>query len=242
MADNIEEIELRNRNGAEAADFGVPISKSEVAMRIKQLVEGAGGPKRASELTGLPVGTINNAIRGVNLPGSETLAQISKGLQRSLDWIMFGKEPGGQDPQQGDGPDQELWWVPRLNIRAAAGAGAVVVEEEHAEKVPFPMLLLRNLRCNIRDLVLMEGAGDSMEPTLADGEPILVDRSINRIWRDSIYVLRFDDELLVKRVQRDLGGGMTVISDNPRYAAQKLTAGQLDQVSVVGEVVWPPRR
>jgi len=211
-------------------------------MRIKRLVDAAGGPKRASELTGLPVGTINNAIRGVNLPGSETLAQISKGLGRSLDWIMFGDEPADRDLPSREGASQDLWWVPRLNVRAAAGTGAVVVEEEPSERVPFPMLLLRNLRCNIKDLVLMEGVGDSMEPTLADGEPILVDGSVNRIWRDSIYVLRFDDELVVKRVRRDLGGGMTVISDNPRYAPQKLAADELEHVSVVGEVVWPPRR
>ena len=137
---------------------------------------------------------------------------------------------------------EQLVFVPRYEVRALAGGGANVFDEPEAERVPFHQTLLRGLRCNLSDLAMIEVQGDSMEPTLAEGEPILLDRTVDRISRDSIYVLRLDDELLVKRIQRGLDGSLTVISDNPRYQPQRLTPELLDQITVIGEVVWPPRR
>ena len=50
-------------------------------------------------------------------------------------------------------------------------------------------------------LSMIEVSGDSMEPTLGDGDDILVDRSdaAKRV-RNGIYVLRFDDALNVERI------------------------------------------
>lgn len=47
----------------------------------------------------------------------------------------------------------------------------------------------------------MTVAGDSMTPTLAHGDQILVHLSPSPPGLDGIYVLRFGDDLLVKRLQ-----------------------------------------
>jgi phage repressor protein C with HTH and peptisase S24 domain len=83
--------------------------------------------------------------------------------------------------------------------------------------------------------------GDSMAPTLSDGDEILVDREdgAGRV-RDGIYVLRIEGTLVVKRVAVGPGGRLAVRSDNQAYPGWP----DLDPAAVdlVGRVVWVGRR
>src|SRR3546814_4575046 len=77
-----------------------------------------------------------------------------------------------------------------------------------------------------------------MEPTLRDGDEVLVDSSDqgSRL-RDGIYVLRADDALVVKRVTIQPGGRLiTISSDNTAYP----TWSDVDRstIHVVGRVHW----
>src|SRR3546814_11782305 len=77
----------------------------------------------------------------------------------------------------------------------------------------------RDLGAEPRALSIIRVEGDSMAPTLDDGDDILVDGgdAAARL-RDGIYVLRMDDVLMVKRIARAPGQGrISVISDNPHY-------------------------
>jgi len=77
--------------------------------------------------------------------------------------------------------------------------------------------------------------GDSMMPTLEDGDEILVDRDRRRIeGRGGVFVIRLDGELMVKRLRTGVGG-IEVISDNPDWDTRVVPAKALD---VVGRVAW----
>jgi phage repressor protein C with HTH and peptisase S24 domain len=76
--------------------------------------------------------------------------------------------------------------------------------------------------------------GDSMEPTLRDGDEILVDRT-PRPLRAGIHVIRLDDVLLVKRLEAAAGGQVRVISDNPAYRPSERGATEIE---MIGRVVW----
>jgi phage repressor protein C with HTH and peptisase S24 domain len=81
-----------------------------------------------------------------------------------------------------------------------------------------------------------------MFPTLADGDDIMVDRSVQGMKpQDGIYVLRRDDTLTVKRIAMHPGTRhLTVSSDNPAYPTwPDLEPGD---VEVVGRVVWAGRK
>ena len=81
-----------------------------------------------------------------------------------------------------------------------------------------------------------------MEPTLSDGDDVLVDLGDNQTrLRDGIYVLRMDDTLAVKRVAIEpQGRKVSVVSDNPAYP----TWNGLDRrtVNIVGRVLWFGRK
>jgi hypothetical protein len=129
--------------------------------------------------------------------------------------------------------------VPRLDIGAAAGAGAFAGEERAAAHIAFEGAWLRRLARGAPDqLSIIRVAGDSMAPTLADGDDILVDRGdgAERL-RDGIYVLRIEEALVVKRCAvNPATRALSVRSDNPAYPAW----GDVDptRIEIVGRVIW----
>ncbi|WP_184095545.1 S24 family peptidase [Sphingopyxis panaciterrulae] len=137
---------------------------------------------------------------------------------------------------------RDMVLVPKLAIGASAGAGASIDGEPVEGAVAFDPKWLRDLGADPRALSIIRVAGDSMAPTLSDGDDILVDGgdAAGRL-RDGIYVLRMDDGLMVKRIARAPGPGrIAVISDNPQYRSWDDLP--MAAVQLVGRVVWTGRR
>lgn len=124
--------------------------------------------------------------------------------------------------------------IPRLALGASAGAGLHPANEVMSGRLRFSHRWLRGMGLDPALLSVIEVTGDSMEPTLRDGDEILVDRS-PRPWRDGIHVIRLDDVLLVKRLETAAQGRIGVISDNAAYGRIERAAGEIE---VVGRVVW----
>jgi phage repressor protein C with HTH and peptisase S24 domain len=124
--------------------------------------------------------------------------------------------------------------VPRLGLGASAGTGATDGAELAVGQLRFSSAWLRRNGLEPAMLSAIEVEGDSMEPVLRDGDEILVDRSLRPL-RAGIHVVRLDDVLLVKRVERAGSERLRVISDNPAYAAFERPVGD---VEIVGRVVW----
>ena len=128
--------------------------------------------------------------------------------------------------------------VPRLALDASAGNGALAASEQPFGALRFARGWLRQAGLEPAKLSGIAVAGDSMEPTLRDGDEILVDER-PRALRDGVHVVRVGDALLVKRLDLGRPGRITLISDNPIYAAQDLDARE---VQVIGRVVWKSGR
>ncbi|MDZ7588670.1 MAG: S24 family peptidase, partial [Parasphingorhabdus sp.] len=91
--------------------------------------------------------------------------------------------------------------VKQFLIGASAGPGAIAGEEIASEAIGFAPQWLRRMGADPGALSLITVSGDSMEPTLANGDDIMIDaRASQRPLRDGIHVLRADDVLLVKRI------------------------------------------
>ncbi|MBS0255938.1 MAG: S24 family peptidase [Proteobacteria bacterium] len=128
--------------------------------------------------------------------------------------------------------------VPRLALGASAGPGALAGDEAMVGAFRFSAAWLRGQGLDPALLSAIAVAGDSMEPTLRDGDEILVDRR-PRGWRDGVHVVRCHEALLVKRVDLSAPGRVTLRSDNPAYPPLELGP---DEVDLVGKVVWKSGR
>lgn len=133
--------------------------------------------------------------------------------------------------------------IMRVPVRAAAGAGAIPGDERPRPYFAFDERWLKQMTtATTDDLVIIRVEGDSMAPTLGDGDDILIDRGDggDRL-RDGIYVMRVDDVLIVKRLALNpVTRRVTVQSDNPAYPDWPDL--EIDSIHCIGRVIWAARR
>lgn len=184
---------------------------------------------------------------------------IKRGSPRKLDEAdrrtlarYFGVEEhllGGLDetslavrPPAGRNAIRGMVLIPQYDLGASAGAGSLDQSERPAGRMAFDEKWLRTLGASPSGVSMIRVEGDSMAPTLSNGDDILVDRmdGAPRL-RDGIYVLRLDDALMVKRVALGLSRGcFSVRSDNPHYPDWEDIDPAL--VEVIGRVIWAGRK
>lgn len=132
--------------------------------------------------------------------------------------------------------------VPQFSIGASAGPGSLVGDESPQNAFGFEERWLRAVSSQPDAVSMIQVTGDSMAPTLFDGDDILVDRSKTGVnLRDGIYVLRFDDVLMVKRLALNPAARrISIRSDNPSYPAwEDCDPASID---VIGRVIWIGRK
>ncbi|MEQ8252182.1 MAG: S24 family peptidase [Oceanibaculum nanhaiense] len=131
--------------------------------------------------------------------------------------------------------------IPEVNVRAAAGAGALVEAEEDGARWHFPLAWLRHeLKARPADLRIVTIDGDSMEPVLMSGDKVLIDLSRTVPSPPGIFVLHDGMGLLAKQLERlPNTERLSIRSANPRYDSYERPA---EEVTIIGRVVWFARR
>ena len=197
---------------------------------------------QALPLADLDKGRLSALMTGEPAQDGPLLARALQQQVRGLDFVTGEAVP----PANSGGP--ALDWsryiqVPHYDVRASAGHGAVVSEENVVDHLVFKRdWLVRSLGLDPQQLALIDVRGDSMSPTINDGDLILLDTRQGDHTTEGIYAINLDGRLLVKRLRLRLSGAIEVISDNERYGTETIDSEQLAQLHVIGRVVWQGRR
>jgi len=146
------------------------------------------------------------------------------------------------DPQlrQLHGRAAPLLPVPLLDVSAAAGGGRSGDDfqpEETALSFP-PMLLRRITSAPTSTLRLISISGDSMVPTLEDGDMVMIDTGRTSPSPPGIFILDDGVGLVAKRVDavpNSFPQQLRLSSDNPAYSNYQR---RIDEVRILGRVVW----
>ena len=127
--------------------------------------------------------------------------------------------------------------VPVYDIAASAGHGTYVDYEMQVAQLSLPRDYLRSLTSTGPDrLAIIRVKGDSMEPTLRDGDIVLVDGAKTSLGFDGLFVVEIDGTLHVKRLARSGKPNVVrVLSDNQLYPPVEYASGD---VRVIGKVRW----
>jgi phage repressor protein C with HTH and peptisase S24 domain len=91
-----------------------------------------------------------------------------------------------------------------------------------------------------KNMSMIRIRGDSMAPTLLDGDMVLVNHGVNTVSASGgIYAITFGDEIMIKRVEKIFPSGQLEIrSDNPDY---KSFVVDPIQVIINGKIIWYAR-
>lgn len=163
----------------------------------------------------------------------------------SPDWLVTGKgemDAGSLASGQGSGQNNQECYV--LVTDATASMGRGLLQPETDLIVSTMQLSKQWIRSHLphvsalASLAIIHAQGDSMSPTFSDGDVLLVDRGIDHIKSDAVYVIATGGELFVKRVQRLLDGKIMVKSDNPLYSPIEIAAPDRERLQILGKVVW----
>lgn len=148
----------------------------------------------------------------------------------SINWLLYGQDPSSLI----DSTDK--YWIkyfPTINI--SAGGGAYNTEESF-EKLDLPDFFIDLVggKENVKNIEAINVTGDSMEPTLNNGNIIFIDKRKQDVAKDGIYAFINENGLFVKRIQRRVDGGLDIISDNKEYPLQIVNTEGID---ILGKVV-----
>lgn len=129
--------------------------------------------------------------------------------------------------------------IPKVAARLSAGGGSFETGGEIEGFYAFRKDWIGG-KGNPSDMVLMEVYGNSMEPELKEGDIVLLDQSRKDILAGGIYAVGVEDTVMVKRVEKR-PGQVVLHSDNKDYAPIHLGGDELENVRVLGQVVWVSR-
>lgn len=190
-----------------------------------------------SRASGVGESLLRQYISG-SKPGLDKAAAIAKAGNVNLLWLATGEGDKAAPQSSGQVSLSEFALIPGYDVQVSAGTGVSPDGEQATRRLAFRHRWLKYRGLNEKDLVMVFTKGDSMEPTISDGNTLMVDTSDTNPQDGGIYVIRNDGHLLVKRTQVAVGQGVWLISDNKEYDRQLVQFDETPDLEVIGRVVW----
>lgn len=201
-------------------------------------------PPERLPVLGKSEGHIRRYEQGVDIPLT-VVAALAAETKIPLEWIVSGRATDRRPPLVMITPEQpaaDLDDVPlqKLSFKVAAGRGSLILDEL-ADYVRFPRAILAHVGLAPEHARLMEASGESMRPTINDGDLMLVDisKAVAQIVEGKIYVFAIGNEAYVKRLRR-AGAKVIMISDN-REMFPPEDAPEEPPMTIYGMVRWAGR-
>ena len=207
---------------------------------------------------GMKQSTLSDLERGRNDSTME-LINLASALNCRPEWLRTGKGSKMYGLQDADAPmstekigtpiitwekpedlpEGEFVIVPRYDVHVAAGNGHVVYDElEHDQGQAYRTSSVRNLATKASNLMTVYAKGESMEPSIYEGDALLVDRGQTTVKDRQVYILRYGYEIRVKRLFMRPDGGLRIVSDNSSaFPEEVITGEEMKHIEIIGRVV-----
>lgn len=176
--------------------------------------------------------------------GSTHLHKIARELGTSPEYLQGETD----DPRAGaillptaEIMAEQLDLVPLAEVDMSYGMGGAFTEDAPVVTIhQFPREWVATISpAPSSSLFIARGRGTSMEPTMRDGDMLVIDRSMRQIRdQDDLWAITIGDIGMVKRL-RVRGEKVTLLSDNPLVPED---FAHPDEINVVGKVVFVGRR
>ena len=201
----------------EAADFW---------MRIKEKLSEKGKTQEwLCTETGMDLQSMRNRIYKNRFPSIEEALKILSVFETTAEAFF-----GFSEDRFPAAPKKDVMLIPVMEQAFSAGHGQYVPDsDEITEYIAVP----NDLRKYGKSLAASRVRGDSMEPTLSDGDTIICDNN-GYDGTDGIYTIIYKGNGFVKRLQRT-SDGVKIISDN-RFYDPMFENEESEDFKVIGKV------
>lgn len=226
-------------NQADTAQAEHPIRDDAIGcfkQRLKEAMKGQ-APRGFARMAQLSEGAIRSYLSGETYPTLDRLEQIARAAGVSAVWLAFGLGLVS-GPITGD---ETYTYISLYDSKCTLESGLWREGATVLGSLPFKTDSLRAQRLEPARLAAIKVDGDSMERLLSNGDNVIIDHGRTELEGEAIYVIRIGDHLYAKRLQRQIGGGVAIISANPAYPVMEVAADAVDTLEIIGRVVWAGR-
>ena len=141
--------------------------------------------------------------------------------------------------------DQEFMPIPELDVRLAAGRlGIENYLETQIGEILLRRSFLESFKLPISRMKIVYAQGDSMEPVIRNGGPMLFFEDPVSDPREidprTVYAINHGGKMIVKCISREREGVWLAKSLNPAYAPFPLEKEDGCEVRIVGRILWSP--
>ncbi|MBK5647115.1 S24 family peptidase [Acinetobacter johnsonii] len=192
-------------------------TSDRIAQRMKEL---GLQHKDLVAATGASKGTVTNWISGVNTPTNERLIKLAQALKTTSSWLLTGNsspEFAQVEPWDSNTPlDDDEVEIPFFKDFSFACGGGSISEAiaNETRKLRMSKATLRNLSITKENAVAATAMGDSMSPTIKDGDTIHLDLGRKNIKDGKIFAICIGGLFYCKRLYNLPLGGVRIVSDN----------------------------
>ncbi|ELY1988958.1 prophage transcriptional regulator [Vibrio harveyi] len=202
--------------------------------RLKEL-KGETSGRKFAEKCGISHAVMGKYLNGTSSPTLDSLIKISQATNVNIDWLSGAGNVSFENAHFLGASDFET--IPLYSAEASAGCGSF----QHDDSIIGEHLILvedlKRLGIKKEDACAIKARGDSMSPTLMDGDLLVVDTQEHVGVYDGVYAISIDNQLLVKRLRYDIASqGYHIISDNPEHSNFLLTKDELSRLRVNGRI------
>ncbi|WP_293266778.1 S24 family peptidase [Neptunomonas sp.] len=207
--------------------------------RLESLVDECGSVRSYAIKAGLSEGVIRKYLKGGALPTLDRLDQLAYAANVNIAWLARGEDPKISEAASSHQttPSEEYAYVTLYDAECSAGSGSWNDECRPLTQLAFTKYSLRKKGLDAKTLSAIRVTGDSMEGDLSDGDAVMIDHAKTEVKGEGIYVIRLDGHLYAKRLQRTLDG-VEIISTNKAYKTTHVPKERLNELDVIGQVVW----
>lgn len=130
--------------------------------------------------------------------------------------------------------------IDQYDVAGSCGNGSLIGDVTIKGGLVFKRDWIKTIGANASDLATIYAQGDSMSPTIEDGQVLLVDKSAVRPQSTKIYIICIDGQLYIKRLI-NLYDKWVMRSDNTdksSYPDIEISSEKMLNVDIQGRIVW----
>lgn len=181
-------------------------------------------------------GYVNQLLIGTRGIGEKVARKIESACGKPHGWMDISHADEAKEAAE---PGREFLPIRFVGFRLQAGIIGFAVEylDEEFDPIFFRASWFKKNGYKPEKLVACAVAGQSMEPTLYNGDTVVINTADNAPKDGEVFAINYEGEMLIKRMSRD-AGKWWMQSDNADKARYKDKICEGDACLLIGRVIY----